>query len=121
MTIVKQKALLDAFKQFADYHFVLKFESKLINLQLPENVIVRPWLPQADILAHPKLKAFITHAGDLPYLEILMTQESVALYDISFWNINSNKSASFLHFDRIVGYIRSTVAWYSNGWHSIRI
>lgn len=58
-----QKTLLDAFKQLPDYHFLWKFEEPTIDLKLPENVIIRPWLPQSDMLAHPNITAFITHSG----------------------------------------------------------
>lgn len=67
MSFEKRKALLDAFEQFPDYHFIWKYESQLTDLVLPKNVKIRPWLPQSDILAHPRVKAFITHGGKLTY------------------------------------------------------
>lgn len=63
MDLEKQKLLLDAFEQFPDIHFLWKFEEPTMDLKLPKNVMIRPWLPQSDILAHPKVKAFISHSG----------------------------------------------------------
>jgi len=47
-----------------------KFEDESIG-KLPENIMIRKWLPQADILAHPNVKVFITHGG------LFGTQEGV--------------------------------------------
>uniref|UniRef100_A0A182IRD8 UDP-glycosyltransferases domain-containing protein n=1 Tax=Anopheles atroparvus TaxID=41427 RepID=A0A182IRD8_ANOAO len=58
----RQKVIVEAFRQLPDYHFLWKFESDL-GIPLPKNVIVRPWMPQNDILAHRRTKAFVTHAG----------------------------------------------------------
>lgn len=63
MPIDKQKILLDAFEQLPDYHFLWKFEKPQLELKQPKNLLIRPWLPQSDILNHPKIKALITHSG----------------------------------------------------------
>ncbi|XP_030239676.1 UDP-glucuronosyltransferase 2B13 isoform X2 [Drosophila navojoa] len=47
-----------------------KYENASIG-QLPANVMIRKWMPQNDILAHPNLKLFITHGG------IFGTQEGI--------------------------------------------
>lgn len=65
--------LMEAFKQFPEYTFLCKcvLNAEFDNIALPENVIVREWLPQNDVLAHPRVKLFITHSG------LLSTQEAV--------------------------------------------
>ncbi|XP_060532206.1 UDP-glucosyltransferase 2 [Cylas formicarius] len=38
---------------------------------LPGNVMLGKWLPQQDILGHPKLRAFVTHGGLLSMFETI--------------------------------------------------
>ncbi|GBP38241.1 Ecdysteroid UDP-glucosyltransferase [Eumeta japonica] len=61
-----RKGLLRIFGSLP-YTVLWKFEEELENV--PENVHVRPWMPQPGILAHPNTKVFVTHGGLLSTLE----------------------------------------------------
>ena len=41
------------------------------------------WLPQQDVLAHPNLKVFITHAGQSSFQETLCHQKPVVAIPVS--------------------------------------
>lgn len=41
---------------------IWKFENESLP-NVPENVLIRKWLPQTDILAHPNIVLFISHGG----------------------------------------------------------
>uniref|UniRef100_A0A914CP23 glucuronosyltransferase n=1 Tax=Acrobeloides nanus TaxID=290746 RepID=A0A914CP23_9BILA len=59
-----KKAFLDAFAQFPDVTFLWKYEKDEDNVAAGyKNVITGKWLPQTDLLVHPKLLAFISHGG----------------------------------------------------------
>lgn len=63
LSLEKQQLFFRLFDEFPDYNFIWKFESNITVNELPKNVLIRSWIPQSDVLAHPKVKAFITHAG----------------------------------------------------------
>ena len=41
----------------------------VIPANLPDNVYIRSWVPQNDILGHPKTKLFVTHMGNNGQIE----------------------------------------------------
>lgn len=41
---------------------IWKYEDE--TLVVPSNVLIKKWLPQSDILAHPNVVLFITHGGN---------------------------------------------------------
>ncbi|XP_024215539.1 UDP-glycosyltransferase UGT4 [Halyomorpha halys] len=53
--------LFDAFAQL-DQTVLMKWHTEDVPNK-PKNVIIKTWMPQPSILAHPHLKMFITHAG----------------------------------------------------------
>ena len=65
----KLKIFFNVFSEMKQ-RIVWKFENENIE-GLPENVIIKKWMPQNDILAHKNVKVFITHGG------LLGTQEGV--------------------------------------------
>ncbi len=46
----------------SEYDFVWKFEDDNFG-EKPENLFISKWVPQADLLAHSKIKLFVTQAG----------------------------------------------------------
>ncbi|XP_050072881.1 UDP-glycosyltransferase UGT5-like [Anopheles maculipalpis] len=69
-TSERQAMFLEAFALFPDYHILWKFDDDQLPCPASPNVLIRPWLPQNDILAQPRVKAFITHCG------LMSTQEA---------------------------------------------
>lgn len=51
----------DTFRQLKQ-RVIWKLEADKFE-NVPENVLIRKWLPQSDILAHPKVRLFISQGG----------------------------------------------------------
>lgn len=68
MPVEYRDAFLEAFRRLP-HRVIWKYEGELEGVS--DNVIIRKWLPQQDILAHDKVKVFITHGG------LLSLQESI--------------------------------------------
>lgn len=65
-----KRAILNAFGKLKE-NVLWKFEDESLK-DLPKNVKISKWLPQSDILAHPNLKLFITHGGQLSTTEAIV-------------------------------------------------
>ena len=63
------RAILDrffsAFAQFPNLLFLCKFSGEEnVSRDMPNNVLISNWLPQNDLLGHPRVKLFICHGGN---------------------------------------------------------
>ena len=59
-----KQAFLEAFAEFPEINFLWKYEKDEHQIAKGyKNVFTGKWLPQNDILDHPKLLAFISHGG----------------------------------------------------------
>ncbi|XP_065221896.1 UDP-glycosyltransferase UGT4-like [Planococcus citri] len=67
MTAFGQK-LFSILKKFPEHRVIWKWNPKLVKNR-PDNFLIREWLPQADILRHPKTKLFISHGGHHSVIE----------------------------------------------------
>ncbi|PAV75208.1 hypothetical protein WR25_21968 [Diploscapter pachys] len=56
-------AFLDAFREFPDYHIIMRYEADDLDEVKPTNLHLYKWMPQQDLLAHNKTVAIITHGG----------------------------------------------------------
>ncbi|CAD5213344.1 unnamed protein product [Bursaphelenchus xylophilus] len=59
-----KSAFLEAFKEFPEVQFIWKYENESDHITANySNVHVERWLPQREIISHPKALIFITHGG----------------------------------------------------------
>ena len=64
------KKFLSTFERLPGYRIIWRFGSDK-ETALPDNVMTLEWLPQNELLAHPKTKLFITHCGNNGQFEAL--------------------------------------------------
>ncbi|KAF8363941.1 hypothetical protein PRIPAC_90864 [Pristionchus pacificus] len=60
MPLAWKRAFVQLFESNPSIHFIWRMDDAV---EVPKNVLKRLWHPQNDILSHPKVAAFITHAG----------------------------------------------------------
>ncbi|EDV93631.1 UDP-glycosyltransferase UGT5 [Drosophila grimshawi] len=96
LPLERRQMLLQVFASLPQ-RVIWKFEDdQLVNK--PANVLIGKWFPQPDILAHPNVKLFITHAGLLSTTESIHHGKPVLglpfFYD-QFQNVERAKRAGF--------------------------
>ncbi len=67
---------LRLFRKFPEYDFIWKWETEHMD-DKPDNLLLSKWLPQMEILAHPKTRLFISHMGQSSFQESLCHQKQV--------------------------------------------
>lgn len=87
----KLEILLKTFSKMKQ-KILWKYENKKLK-NLPKNVMIKSWMPQSDILAHPHVRVFITHGGILSVQEgifraVPMLGFPIFIDQVSFYHIN---------------------------------
>ncbi|XP_047118228.1 UDP-glycosyltransferase UGT5-like [Schistocerca piceifrons] len=86
----KLRALLDVFSELPQ-RVLWKVNAASLP-PLPPNVMARSWFPQNDVLNHPNVRVFITHAGMLGLLEAV--NASVPMLAIPFFGDQPSNAAT---------------------------
>lgn len=69
LPVEKRNTFIKVFSRLKQ-RVIWKFEDESIP-NLPKNLLIKAWMPQNDILAHPNVRLFITHGGLLGSTEAL--------------------------------------------------
>ncbi|CAG9769186.1 unnamed protein product [Ceutorhynchus assimilis] len=94
MPMEKRRMLFDVFSKLKQ-KVLWKFEDENAA-GMPDNVLIKSWMPQQDILAHPNVKLFITHGGFLSTTETIfhgVPVLAIPVFGDQF--INANKAVRY--------------------------
>lgn len=101
----KRDAILKAVKRLKQ-KVIWKWENETLA-NMPENMLISKWLPQRDVLCHPNVKVFMTHAGLMGSSEAAycgVPVVSTPMYGDQFLNAAAMKQrgmGTILHFEDI--------------------
>lgn len=88
---------LNVFRKLPSYKILFKHENNNIT-NIPDNVLIKPWFPQKEILDYKKTKLFLSHGGMLSVLEAISSETNILgipLFYDQFRNIQQLKDRGF--------------------------
>ncbi|XP_021360933.1 UDP-glucuronosyltransferase 1-7-like [Mizuhopecten yessoensis] len=86
---------VEAFKRRIDLNFVVKYG---VSEYIDGNIMFTPWIPQNDLLGHPKTVAFMTHCGNNGQFEALyhgIPMIGIPLCCDQFYNCNRMRQKGY--------------------------
>uniref|UniRef100_A0A7E5A0J2 UDP-glucuronosyltransferase n=1 Tax=Panagrellus redivivus TaxID=6233 RepID=A0A7E5A0J2_PANRE len=98
--------MIRAFSSFVNYHFLMKVshgDNATINFGKQfNNIDFTYWTPQTDLLGHPALKAFITHAGINSVIEAATRGVPIITVPLFFDQFRNAKMAEHRGFGLVI-------------------
>ena len=73
----------ETFRQMKEIHILWKLKNNKFCTEEP-NVKILPWLPQNNLLAHKKVRLFITHGGFNSLMESVSHAKPVIVFPLAF-------------------------------------
>ncbi|XP_046663501.1 UDP-glucosyltransferase 2-like [Homalodisca vitripennis] len=103
--------------------FIMKYEEELPDA--PPNVMYMKWLPQSDILAHPNVRAFVSHGGQASTMEAVYFAKplvAVPFFGDQYHNANNvvcSGAAILLDIDNFsqADFLRALSAVLNDSWY----
>lgn len=63
LPVALKKIFFDTIESFPNIKFIWKWDGKKPEIY-PKNLLMVPWVDQQDILAHPKIRGFLTQGNN---------------------------------------------------------
>jgi UDP:flavonoid glycosyltransferase YjiC (YdhE family) len=95
MPIEKQQAIINALSKVKNEKILWKWDDESAKVD-KKKFLIKKWFPQDDILAHPKVKVFITHGGLLSGTEAIYNGKPLIVIPI-FGDQKLNAARSVLN------------------------